>query len=144
MKANIAKLMHVFFQFLALATLTVGLSAIFVSMNQENKTANLVSMHSWVGVAAATLFLYNFISISCRELVKRSPYAQHYFPKAIENSLQNHRYIGLCTIILMAILAGIESSQGDCSVQNTNPAINYDNLSEGCKISNGNNYLKLR
>ena len=54
------KLLHVFFQCAALATLIAGLAAIVRSTLKES-APSLTTMHSWYGVAAVAVFGTNFL-----------------------------------------------------------------------------------
>ncbi len=62
------KLLHAAVMLLALILSIVGLCAVF-NFHNANKTPNLYSLHSWIGIAATALFavqVYRFKSFSAR------------------------------------------------------------------------------
>lgn len=55
------KLLHAALMLLALVLSVVGLCAVF-DFHNANKTPNLYSLHSWVGIAAVALFAVQVLS----------------------------------------------------------------------------------
>eukprot|EP01034_Spumella_vulgaris_P035827 gene35827-44177_t len=120
---------------------------VIFKVKKDEGTSNLSSMHSWVGIAVACSFAFNFIVGLFFECFKGCA------SRSGTNSPLNssvpfvrglHKVVGLVTfgVSSLAILSGISTVQGISSVRavsnpDFNPASHYDLMSTGCKISNG-------
>jgi hypothetical protein len=135
---EVMSFIHVFWNLVAFSTLIASLIAI-VNFFNETKRPNLTSTHSWLGIVSATLYFHNFslgIIFSCDDRFTRMVGFKRY-----------HSFIGLATFVSsgMAIVSGISEYNtflGVCTYSfdtptDSNPAINYNKLPVGCKLSNG-------
>lgn len=130
--------MHVFWHLVAFSTLIASLVAITNYFN-ETKKPNLVSTHSWLGIAAATLYFHNIslgFLFSCDDSFTSMVGFKRY-----------HSFIGLAAFASsgLAIASGISEYNEYFDVctykfdtpTDANPALNYNKLPIGCKLSNG-------
>lgn len=142
----IAKLNHIFFQIAALVTMSFGLAAI-VKYKFDKKEASLVSMHSWIGVAAISLYGVNFVwGFVMASLTKFHP--DSVFRRVFDLGFI-HKVIGASAFNLTAasILTGITDyipwtscnyiTNGVTYGGDSNPAENYGMLPQACQIANG-------
>jgi hypothetical protein len=115
---------------------------------------NLTSMHSWLGIAAATVFFLNiiigFFNFATKNMITNAPNIATTKSLTVKNLLYYfHRAIGQSSVFLtiVAIGSGIMNFQGQAGCFYTdiqgltkpdyNPAAHYSQLPAGCKISNG-------
>mmetsp|Transcript_32442 Transcript_32442/g.46781 ORF Transcript_32442/g.46781 Transcript_32442/m.46781 type:complete len:495 (+) Transcript_32442:26-1510(+) len=143
----VGKVFHVFFQLAAMSTMIAGLCAMVHHLLQM-KAESLTTMHSWVGVAAVSVFGVTFLwGAGMSTLTAFHP--ESLLRKAFDLR-RMHQTIGLTAFGLttVAILTGINNSlgQGACAYVITtsytykadvNPAENYGSLPKACKIANG-------
>ena len=130
--------MHIFCQLIALVSVIIGLVAIIEYMNikSQNSSSNFNSLHSWIGLIAIIIYLYNICFALTREWFQRSEWMTRYYPTLMIRLLPYHKCLGYATLIctVCAIVTGISHQQYGCT---TNPSISYQQLPEGCKISYG-------
>ena len=142
----VAKLNHIFFQIVALVTMSFGLLAI-VRYKFNTKEPSLVSMHSWIGTAAIALYGVNF----CWGFVMAGLTKFH--PDSIFRSAFDlgfiHKVIGgsAFNLTVAAILTGITDylpwtacnylTNGVTYNGDSNPAQNYGMIPDACQIANG-------
>lgn len=142
---RITKIFHALMHAAAIACVLIGLSAVVTSHNYKdhNKngtyTANLYSMHSLLGISAMVLYFSNYILAFFHFL----------FPvvsaEARATFKPNHVFLGLFTLIAatIAVETGITelTTKLGCIYPVTsadwNPAENYHELTDGCKLANG-------
>ena len=123
-----AKFSHVFFQFTAGASVTVGLIAIIKYKGTDE--ASLTTIHSWMGVCAAGLFLINFIYGLISQIIK-SCNSQFFTDEVLIFKNQIHRVLGCCSFgfttiaICTGIMNQLDQTTGVC-----------DLMPYGCKIGN--------
>jgi hypothetical protein len=143
---TLKKVSHVFWQTCAFACLGVAMYVIF-KVKHDAGTSNLSSMHSWVGIAVASAFAFNFIvglffegfkACASRGGSDSSMNGSVAFVRGV------HKAVGLMAfgVTSLAILTGISTIQGFSCVRivsspDLDPAGHYDLMSNGCKISNG-------
>uniref|UniRef100_A0A7S3MBE7 Cytochrome b561 domain-containing protein n=1 Tax=Spumella elongata TaxID=89044 RepID=A0A7S3MBE7_9STRA len=142
---KITKVFHAVTHAGAIVCALVGLSAVVTSHNYKdhngnNKyTANLYSMHSLLGISALVLYFSNYILAFF-----------HFLMPVVSNDARasfkpNHVFLGLFTLIAatIALETGITelTTKLGCIYPVTsadwNPAENYHELSDGCKLANG-------
>lgn len=133
---GLAKLMHVFFQTGALASMIAGLSAI-VKYKLDVYDSSLVTAHSWVGVAAVACFCCNYcIGLLMATLTRWFPGSAM---RVAFDLRRIHRALGLTAFGLtsMSILTGINNQlpYGSCGFDADKDT--YSQLSSACKIANG-------
>lgn len=136
-----AKLCHVFFQIAGLASMIAGLWAV-VKYKLDGEMAGFVSMHSWVGIAAISMYGFNFAWGSVMALLTR--FHPNSIFRKVYNLKEHHKTIGLMALWMttMSVLTGI-MDQISCYVslppgaQDYDPAMYYTDLSESCKVANG-------
>jgi hypothetical protein len=139
------KLMHFLLHSGSIVCILTGLSAVVTSHNftDHNKsgtyTANLYSMHSLIGVSAMVLYFSNYILGFVSFLLP-------VFSVDIRSAIKPHHvFLGLFTLIVgfAAVESGITelTTKLGCIYSVTsadwNPAENYHELSDGCKLANG-------
>jgi hypothetical protein len=141
-----AKLMHVFWQSAALATLGAGMASV-VKYKRILKVENSLSTeHSWLGIGALCLFCVNYLLGSTMAILTQ------WFPTSpIKTKLPLgfvHKFLGLScfAFTVAACVTGImeQIGRGGCSYIGVdltevedNPAVHYSNLPNACKIANG-------
>jgi hypothetical protein len=141
-----AKVVHILFQTIAIAMMIVGLVDIVKTKNKE-KLPNLTTMHSWLGVAAVSILGVNYLmGLGMGLLTQHSP--DSILHKAFP-LVTIHRTIGLIAfgLTVLAIETGIMNvtGRGGCYYTtydgtqgvDVNPAANYPNLPEDCRLVNG-------
>ena len=142
----IAKKIHIGLQTIGLICMFIGLAAIIKHQNKIQSN-NLTTMHSWYGVMAISMYSFNYLwGFSMAMLT------QFYPNNMIKDMIplkSYHQIIGLIALCLCfnAIITGINNQlgQGQCSYTNpppiqftdVNPAQNYSNLPNACKLGNG-------
>jgi cytochrome b-561 len=112
-----AKRMHVAWYVLSASSVVLGLIAVFKS-HERSTTANLYSLHSWIGIGAITVFCLNFLfgmlhflNPLCESVALKDQYKPYHifggvlafllFFMAIETGLQEkNTFLGgcICTI----------------------------------------------
>lgn len=141
----LTKAFHAFTHLVAIVCTLIGLAAVVTSHNYKdhNKagkySANIYTIHSILGVTTLTLYFSNYILAFFHFLV---PVVSDDARKAFR---PNHVFLGLFTLFVaaMAVETGIneKSTFLGCGYAVTsadwNPAENYDELSDGCKLANG-------
>lgn len=139
------KIIHFLIHSGAVVCIITGLAAVVTSHNYTDHntsglyTANLYSMHSLVGVTAMVLYFSNYIGGTLCFLL---PFAGIDLRKAVK---PNHVFLGVFTLIVA--FAAVESGITELTTKlgciytvtsaDWNPAENYHELSEGCKLANG-------
>mmetsp|Transcript_16728 Transcript_16728/g.27962 ORF Transcript_16728/g.27962 Transcript_16728/m.27962 type:complete len:272 (-) Transcript_16728:323-1138(-) len=134
------KFMHVSWYLLAIIAVIVGLLAVFKS-HERKPTANLYSIHSWIGLATLSMFGVNF-------LLGIISYLQPWWriPESVKEAYKPiHILTGGLTVCFafMALETGLleKNTFLGCSyavtTPDTNPSANYHLLPNGCKLSNG-------
>lgn len=132
------KLLHGIWHVLGLICMATGLAAIFKTHN-DGGYPNLWSLHSWVGLSAIVFYGQNYVLGAL------------FFGTNLMNPnikalyLNYHRVYGELAYIF--VIAAVESGITElnafngCEYEPThkdyNPAINYKNIPEGCRVSNG-------
>jgi hypothetical protein len=108
---------------------------------KATKSPHLVSLHSWIGIAAIGSFLLNYIFGAIMRPLSMTI--------AVSKGImlvQTHRKIGLVVlgITIASILTGISSilPQGVCNYSSTvdsieNSLANYINIPPSCRLANG-------
>lgn len=139
------KIIHMLIHAGAIVCILTGLSAVVTSHNYTDHngnskyTANLYSMHSLLGISAMVLYFSNYIigfvafMMPCASLDLRKMIKPH------------HVFFG--TFTLFAAFAAVESGITELTTKlsciytvtsaDWNPAENYHELTEGCKLANG-------
>lgn len=139
------KIIHFLLHSGAVVCVITGLAAVVTSHNytDHNKngtyTANLYSMHSLIGITALVLYFSNYIIGLVSFLM---PCTTIDLKKAI---MPNHIFLGVCTLIVgfCAVESGLTelTTKLGCIYTVTsadwNPAENYHELTDGCKLANG-------
>ena len=137
------KLLHGIKWTVAAICAIIGLVAVFKSHNDpySGYIANLYSLHSWIGIAVITLYLYQFLSGAFAFGMQVS------FISSIQRAqvLAFHQFIGPFIYILTGatILLGIQEKEGfiGCSYTVTSPDYNpiqhYLGIPLVCRISHG-------
>ncbi len=146
---SLTKVLHIFWNTSALATLIVGLWAVF-KYRADKKEAHLVTSHEWIGIATASLMALNYLIGASFTLwkvgiVKQSngravTYFQAFQLQTIDNIKTMHKLLGLLLLLLSTanILSGIVQLQDSCVTKmsySSKPS--YPHLPEGCRVSNG-------
>jgi cytochrome b-561 len=138
----INKGLHVGFYITAICCFSFGLKAVWNSHDDTpdgSFKANLYTIHSWLGLACVALFGQNF-------LLGLLHFANPSLALEIkQNYMPNHVFLGMITFVtaVMAMETGLTEKNGflSCGYQVTskdsNPADNYYELPEGCRLSNG-------
>lgn len=140
------KLLHWMFMTAAMAAAIIGIYVVFHENQEEHDDgmyySNLASMHSWIGLGAAIAFAQNLLLAAVFFLLPS-------LPKSLEEwkPLYHkwHIAFGIATFILAtaANLTGLMEMNtfNNCEYEvrqpDNNPASNYDEISEGCRLSNG-------
>lgn len=143
---SITKPLHAAWHTATLVCVGLGLFAVFQSHNNPEKHAgggyyaNLYSLHSWLGIAAVTLYLQNYVL----------GFAYFLFPswasvQARKLYMPTHISLGTFTFAAgtMAVVTGImewqawNSCKYSVTEPDTNPALHYSLLSTGCRLSGG-------
>jgi hypothetical protein len=135
-------------QFAALGTMIFALWAV-VKYNFDQGSPALATMHSWIGVGAIAVFVFNFIW-GCA-----MGYMTMYRPtsslRARLKPLLSHKFLGVVALLLSvtAICTGVmdQLSRGSCSYalpenkytyeKDYDPAEHYSQVPTSCKIGNG-------
>jgi hypothetical protein len=139
-----AKTAHVIVQCGALIMMSVALAAI-VKDNHDSKSPALTTMHSWVGVAAISLFCFNFL------LGSAMGYCKVFCPDLTLirrlKPLNIHKFLGGGALALSAaaLVAGVmnELPQGACwgsvplGMVDHDPGEHYDQLPPECMQGGG-------
>lgn len=140
------KIFHVLFQTLGIVGMALGLSKI-VQQQLEYKLPQLITLHSWVGIAAVTMFGTNYIWGSSMGILKVC-YPDSPLHKAW-TLLYMHKMMGLTALglTLTAIETGIMDLFGSngcfydtyngANGRDVNPGSNYQDLPYECKLGNG-------
>lgn len=141
-----AKVLHVLAQVAASACMIAGLVSIVKDKN-DAKEPNLTSMHSWLGVAAVSLYCVNFLWGKFMGLLTAC-YPNSIIRKAFP-MLAIHKAIGLVSfgITMCAVETGIMDATGRGGCYYTtydgtqgvdkNPAEKYKDLPDDCQLANG-------
>lgn len=118
--------------------------SVFKSHN-DAPYANLTSMHSWVGLAAVSLFAQNFILGALHFLFRAFDAARSYSYSPYHHLLG---YLGFM-LALAAVQSGITENGVfiNCGYEvnkpDYNPIANYHLLPAGCRLGNGIGVLAL-
>lgn len=144
------KALHVVFHTIALASLIIGVVAVFKSHNTKVATgggyfANLYSLHSWLGLATIVCAGQNYILGLFHFLF---PALSHELKKSY---LPSHVFLGMFAFVAAVITAETGIMQKNVFIgctytvdeKDTNPAEHYDDIPEGCRLSNGIGLLIL-
>lgn len=132
------KTVHVVFHTCALVCFALGLSYV-VKAHNEKLLPNLNSMHSWVGLAAAVMYVQNYLFGFVFFLTGTQTRQQ------IRAYMPTHLTLGLFSLALTmaATISGIQTL-GTCGYTtpltepDTNPASHYANdTTEACKVVQG-------
>jgi cytochrome b-561 len=140
---DLAKLLHLLLHSVAIVTLSYSLWTI-VKYTYENKSPNLISLHSWIGVASVLVYLFNYLWGGMMATLTRccpdSPLRKNYDLRYV------HSLIGVGALLLTvgAIQTGImdQLPYSSCyflvsSSDVSTTYINYEKLPRSCKIGNG-------
>jgi len=144
---TITKALHGGLQLGALCCLIVGLVAVYQATLKPEPQPALTSIHSWVGVVAISVYLLNFLLAISREIFKRTlPIESIKTNTFLNTSIHMHRFLGLLALLSTssAIVTGVMDFNGSsCDYEVTqadnNPAMHYQLIPSGCRVSNGNN-----
>lgn len=139
------KIIHATCHLLALVCISLGLTAVFVGNNNKDKNAehtyygNLSSLHSWLGLGAIVVYGQNYFLGF-----------YHFFVSSVSKSsrqkyMPNHVFLGILAFVMSVLAAetGIMelATEFGCGYEvnhpDTNPAENYKDLTEGCRVANG-------
>eukprot|EP01038_Epipyxis_sp_PR26KG_P015376 gene15376-20729_t len=144
---DFAKLIHVIFQIGSLVTLIIGLCAV-IKYKWDNNSVSLVTMHSWIGIAAFGFFCLNF-SFGSMMAALTACWPNSFIRKKFD-LLRIHRHIGMISYGLsaIAVVTGIINqlptsscyyniSSGESYSKDTNPADHYVEIPLSCRIANG-------
>ena len=136
--------MHGIWHTAGLIFLCVGLVAVFKSHNSSVSTggdpyANLTSLHSWIGICTVVLFCQNYLMGILHFVL---PYLSVDLRKLY---MPFHVFLGRTAFIIAccAALTGImeKNTFKGCGYSVTkpdyNPAEHYNDIQNGCKVSNG-------
>lgn len=134
---DVNKVLHSLFMLGAIICSLIGLTAVWKSINDDARS-NLSTLHSWIGLIAVILLAQNYIIGAFCFLFK-------VFPTGVSESyIHIHKSLGLFTLIsaVLAICTGIQFITYGCENyatdgKDSNPAENYHNMSDGCKLANG-------
>jgi len=116
---------------------SLGLTAVIVEKNKSD-SAHLYSLHSWLGLCALVLFVVQFWlfrRVSDLTNINRIPQSWH----------QAYEFMKIMTLvtILYTAINGITEKNASLSCSYTvtypdnNPAMHYNKIPNGCKLSNG-------
>jgi cytochrome b ascorbate-dependent protein 3 len=145
------KLIHGCFHSLAIACFSLGLAAVVAANDQTNKgeggyTANLWSLHSFIGIAALILYVQNYLlGFSTFMLPYASVQIRYFYAKY-------HRQFGRMFLIAStaAICTGIMDIMLDlsCEPEVSHRDVNtgkvyFDSVPLGCRMVNGAGILVL-
>lgn len=141
----VAKAVHIACQVIALVSLVVGIRAI-VKYKYDGKRTQLGSSHSWLGVMCIIIFCVNFLWGSFMAALTRFVPASPI--RALCDLRGVHRFLGVAALAttVIAIASGIQDKMGGvCNYvspvplthADVNPANNFPQLPDACKISNG-------
>lgn len=142
----VGKGVHVLFQSLALIGMALGLWKI-IQQKLDSETPQLTTLHSWLGIAAVATFCANYIWGSGMGMLKVL-YPESSLHKA-GRVMYLHRAVGLTALglTMLAIETGVMgllgggrcyySTYDGSNGRDTNPAANYEDLPEECKVGNG-------
>lgn len=144
--ATTARAIHATLQLGALGSLITGLIAIYRATVMPTPQPALTSMHAWVGTAAVSFYLLNFLLAVVREIVKLcGNSATGTSSRFLALTVHAHRFLGLLALLSTssAIVTGVMDFNGSsCDYAVTQPDINpaqhYGLIPSGCRISNGN------
>lgn len=133
----VSKILHSVFMLGAIVCLSVGLSAVWTSKNQ-NREPNLTSLHSWIGLIAVILIGQNYVLGAFHFLIST-------FPDRITVQYASfHTFLGKFSLVVSVLAActGIQYVTYGCgentvSGEDANPAQNYIKLKDGCKVAYG-------
>jgi hypothetical protein len=142
-----AKVVHVILQTLSLSSLIFALCVI-VNLKLDNKSPQLITLHSWLGVFSITVFLFNYSFGGFMAFLTKY-YPTHVFRKVFDLS-KMHIRIGCVSFILSVgtIHTGIAEHLGKTSCyylmdnmmtyneKDVDPSVNYKYLPNSCKIAN--------
>ena len=95
-----AKIAHILVQLCAVAAVIMGLISIVQHM-WDTRSPSLVSMHSWVGVAAVAVFGFNFLWGSTMGYL--SAFHKHSPLHVRLSLLLSHKYLGVTALVLAAV-----------------------------------------
>jgi hypothetical protein len=135
-----AKGLHVLLQTGGVVTVALGLYAA-TAAKSATSSPHIVSLHSWIGVAAIASFLLNYIfGAIMRQLSMTVAVGKGIM------LVQTHRKVGMIVlgVTVASILTGISSMlpQGVCNYTNSvdgieNSLENYMNIPLSCRLANG-------
>ena len=142
----ITKTLHAILHSLALCCVVIGLTCVIVGNNFTNKNLqgsyfpNLISIHSFVGIAAIFLYFQNYLFGFIHYLMPESMVSMD----KRKSYMPIHVFLGTSAffVSVCAVESGIMELTGEsgCYWQptsaNTNPANTYDNLPIGCRVGN--------
>lgn len=135
------RVLHTLLHLSAIICLSTGIYYMRLAHTPEHNTegtfkANYTSLHSWVGLVAVILYLVNFLGglltfvFQCGSGAFAGLFAM------------NHKNLGVLSL-LVSVCAALTGTQmfSNCNRTVTsfdsNPAAHFDDLSSGCKVSNG-------
>lgn len=135
------RMLHVLLHLSAIICFSVGVHyarlAATPSFNEEGTyKANFVTLHSWIGIIAISIYLFNFFGGLLVFLLK---VGSQTFQTVY---MMSHRTVGIISLMMStcAALSGIQLKSNcsrSVSEEDTNPAIHYYDLPAGCRVSNG-------
>jgi hypothetical protein len=143
-----AKLMHVFWQVVALSTMIAGLWAVW-RYKMDNQLQSFTTTHSWIGIATVALYGYTFAWGSFMAILTR------FYPDSILRKAFDlkgaHKNLGLACLFLtaMCVLTGVmdQLPQGLCnatsSVHIADAAASYPHTPDSCRVANGLSMVTL-
>jgi hypothetical protein len=150
MSKRFTKAMHVCFHSCAVICLSIGLSAVFIGNDYQNRNqddklyANLFSLHSFVGLAALILYGSNYLLGFCHYLMPMPmDYRVRYMP--------SHVFAGSFALFA-AIFAGISGLQElfteyGCAPQVQSEDLDttkvYNTMNAGCQLMNSTGLVLL-
>jgi hypothetical protein len=136
----VTKIIHAMLHACGVVFLSVGLHAVLQAHGGQNAShayyANLSSVHSWVGLGAIVLYLFNYLLGLLRFVIRLGS------ESSIKAYLPSHKSIGLMSLFLgfAAMVAGL-TEMGYCdrpvTKNDINPATEYMQLTVGCRLGNG-------
>ncbi|XP_008275175.1 lysosomal membrane ascorbate-dependent ferrireductase CYB561A3 isoform X2 [Stegastes partitus] len=125
------KLLHAALMLLALILSIVGLCAVF-DFHNANKTPNLYSLHSWIGIAATALFAIQWVAGLAVFLLPCSPISLRILLKPV------HVWMGgsILSLSIAACISGINEKLFFVLKGNTNGTLPYNALPPEAVLAN--------
>jgi len=139
------KNLHVLLHTCCIVCIGIGLRAVWKSHDDPDAssigpTANVYSLHSWIGITTITLYAQNYLLGFLTYLFPEMPIAIKKMYMPLHVVLGQATFACACAAMETGIVEK-QGFQGGCSYnpqgKDENPAVNYQDIPYGCHLSNG-------